>query len=161
MQRDFSKYPVEKLSSLFNITVSNANTAVKNKVESERAAVNLVDYVGERASIKMLLALQDFAAQVGEIEDMTDLSFLQGLQNDNADLIPPRFQNSVDKYLRSRGDYGVLPFSTGAEANGFVLVLRVLKLLTPGILIRCSRVSAMLILKNLVSIVCIRVLVRV
>ena len=30
------------------------------------------------------------------------------------------------------------------------MVLRVLKLLTPGILIRCSRVSAMLILKNLV-----------
>ena len=56
--------------------------------------------------------------QVGQVESMSDVSFLEMLHADAKDLVPSRFE-TVDKYLRSRGDYGVLPFATGAVASDF------------------------------------------
>jgi hypothetical protein len=58
------------------------------------------------------------AMQIGQITNMADVSFLEMLHQESKDLVPHRFE-TVDKYLRSRGDYGVLPFSTGATANDF------------------------------------------
>ena len=56
--------------------------------------------------------------QIGQIVDMSDVTFLEMLHAHSKDLVPMRFA-TVDKYLRSRGDYGVLPFSTGARANDY------------------------------------------
>jgi hypothetical protein len=69
---------------------------------------------GEKAAIKMLLALQNFAIQMDIVTDMRDLSFLESLHSDSKDLVPARF-DSVDKYLQSRGDFGILPFCTGSS----------------------------------------------
>ena len=68
---------------------------------------------GEKSAVKMLLALQNFAMQMEIVKDMRDLSFLEGLHCDSKDLVPARFK-TVDMYLKSRGDYGILPFCTGS-----------------------------------------------
>lgn len=109
--KDFSgpDWTVGKLSSAFNIEVSNASQATP-----ARPIVNLVDFVGEYAAMKIFTGLQHFAVQVEAAKDMTDMSFLEELQGEYHDLVPARYE-TVDRYLRSRGDYGMLVFSTGAS----------------------------------------------
>ena len=52
--------------------------------------------------------------EVEAVKDMTDMSFLEELQATHRDLVPARYE-IVDKYLRSRGDYGTTVFCTGAS----------------------------------------------
>ena len=102
-----------KLSSSFKIVVSDANQAT-----TDRPAINLVDTYGEHTSLKMLLALQSMAVQCNQVPDMKDLSFLEKLQAGCKDLVPRRY-DTVEEYLRSRSDYTITAFATGAVASDF------------------------------------------